>query len=120
MTESDYGTIMRCGKCNWRGPWYLLLPAVRYPGTARCPECRSERTGVDVEGRKRGGALMGEENHKAAMLKALEYWRETLDQNARLRSALQDIAIGSGERLLTQEEMRARAFDALHNDAAKA
>lgn len=48
MTERDYGTIMRC-RCGWRGPWYLMLPAVRYPGTARCPECRSEGAAIDGE-----------------------------------------------------------------------
>ena len=34
-------------------------------------------------------------------------------ENDRLRAALKDIAIGCGDRVLTQEEMRARAFDAL-------
>ena len=38
----------------------------------------------------------------------------------RLRAALQDIAIGVGENVLTQEAMRARAFDALRLDEQKA
>lgn len=38
----DYGTIMRCRKCGWRGPFYLMLVPVKYPGTARCPECKAD------------------------------------------------------------------------------
>ena len=34
----------------------------------------------------------------------------------RLRSALKDIAIGCGDRVLSQDDMRARAFDALRAD----
>lgn len=43
----DYGTIMRC-KCGWRGPAYLMLVPVRYPGTIRCPECKSENPTEEV------------------------------------------------------------------------
>lgn len=39
----DYGTIFRCN-CGWRGPWYLMSPAIRFPGRSRCPECKSENT----------------------------------------------------------------------------
>lgn len=35
----DYGTIMRCRKCEWRGPFYLMLVPTKYPGTPRCPSC---------------------------------------------------------------------------------
>lgn len=36
----------------------------------------------------------------------------------RLRAALQDIAIGCGDRVLSQQDMRARAFDALNQQDA--
>jgi hypothetical protein len=42
-----------------------------------------------------------------------------LQEIERLRAALQDIAIGVGESVLSQEAMRARAFDALDQPAPK-
>lgn len=47
----DYGTIMRC-KCGWRGPFYMMLVPVKYPGTARCPECKAEGASVDEQERQ--------------------------------------------------------------------
>lgn len=35
----DYGTIMRCRKCRWRGPFYLMLVPTTYPGAPSCPNC---------------------------------------------------------------------------------
>jgi hypothetical protein len=40
---------------------------------------------------------------------------EAADEIERLRAALQDIAIGVGESVLSQDAMRARAFDALQD-----
>lgn len=51
MTERDYGTTMLC-KCGWRGPFYLMLPATSYPGTARCPKCGSDGAAADDWGRR--------------------------------------------------------------------
>lgn len=45
----DYGTIMLC-PCGWRGPYYLLRPARKYPGMAHCPKC--DRDAVKVEAKK--------------------------------------------------------------------
>ena len=42
--------------------------------------------------------------------------REAADEIKRLREALQAIAIGHGDKVLTQDEMRARAFDALQQE----
>lgn len=39
--------IMRC-RCGWRGPFYLMLVPVKYPGTARCPVCMADELTVDT------------------------------------------------------------------------
>lgn len=41
MAYEDYGIIIKC-PCGWFGPMYLMLVPTRYPGFARCPDCRKE------------------------------------------------------------------------------
>lgn len=40
--------IMQCGACGHRAPFYLMKPALTYPGTVRCPECLSDKTRAEV------------------------------------------------------------------------
>lgn len=54
MTERDYGQIMHCRACGWRGPFYLTKPASIYPGRVSCPDCGSERTEVDDRNGEQG------------------------------------------------------------------
>jgi hypothetical protein len=45
----DYGTIMQCRACEWRGPFYLMRSPKTYPGTARCPKCDTDEPSVSVD-----------------------------------------------------------------------
>ena len=36
--------IMVCKTCGYRAPFYLMLPARKYPGTVHCPKCDSDKT----------------------------------------------------------------------------